>query len=584
MPQQVPKKRKPSQSPTARTLPPPAPSAAPGASEAVAGAGRAGLLRKIEWVLFGLACAAIVALHVVLFQHMGAFWRDEASSIRVARSPTFAALWQALVHDSFPALFDTLLKLWIASGIGKSETGLRLFGTLVSLGVIVAVPLACRRLSGLRDAGAPLLALSLSVFNVSVFYDGSSIRAYGLASMLIVLCLAAFWRLVENPNPRTAAVALLLSLLSVHSNYQNMYLLLGIGLAGAATCMSCKLWKRSLLVLGLCFVTALSMLIYLPIIKAYQASTGFGTGALVLPMDVLLRKMVQSLVGDSLGLLLLWGLLLPLAVATLSVRWFTQWRSGAGRSKPSLEVFCLIALIVGSGAGAVFFEHNGNLPHPWHFVPFIVFAAVILEAGLRTTRDSVWPASAKVAVACLILALSLPQLWETSHLRRTNMDLVIQTAVRQAELGDLIVVNPFWMVGSFCHYYHGEPDWITIPAFPHEELYRNEGGGPIAKLMRTPHALEPTKQRIARTLSAGKRLWIVGWIRFVEPGRQPPAIDAAPNPQSGTSTEDYSDIWTLETGYFLQQHARQATQIPVPVGQPVNGYENLTLIEIDGWR
>ncbi len=138
----------------------------------------------------------------------------------------------------------------------------------------------------------------------------------GLASLLIVLCLAAFWKLVQSPSLPTSVLALFLALLSAHSNYQNTYLLLGIGLAGALTCAVCRLWKRSLLVLGLCFGTALSMLIYLPIIRTYQAATGFGTEELVLPMEDLLQRMTQALAGESTGLLVLWGLLLLLAVDT----------------------------------------------------------------------------------------------------------------------------------------------------------------------------------------------------------------------------------------------------------------------------
>lgn len=542
------------------------------------------MVLKGEWLLFGFICVVIIGLHVILFLHMGAFWRDEASSIHVASSQTFGIFWNSLIYDSFPALFDILLKLWISSGIGKTEEGLRLFGTFVSVGIIIAIFYACRWLSNLRETGVPLLALSLGVFNISVFYYGSSIRAYGLASLLIVLCLAAFWRLVQNPNIKTGAMALLLAMLSVHSNYQNTYMLFGIGLAGATACAVCSLWKRSLLVLGLCFVTALSMLVYLPVIKAYKVYSDFGSEIVSLPLDVFFRSMRQSLAGESTILFVLWTLLLILSVLVLSLRFFSQFHSDIDRGKPSLDLYCLVGLIVAGVTGIVLFKQNGKLPHPWHFIPFIVFAAVILEVGFRSKKDFLWLVLTKWVVTCIILGLSLPQIWNMSFMRRTNMDLMTQTVAILAKPGDLILVNPFWFINSFYHYYDAEVNWITIPAYNNDNIYNFKDGGPIRKLMQNPKSLEVTKQRIASTLANGKQLWIVGYIKFLEPGKIPPTIGPPPDPQFGASWDAYSLVWTLQIGYFIQQHSLQAHVIPLPIDQPVNKFEKADLIWVTGWR
>ena len=326
------------------------------------------------------------------------------------------------------------------------------------------------------------------------------------------------------------------------------------------------------------------MMIYLPIIRTYQAATGFGTEELLLPVEDLLQRMTQALAGKNTVLLGLWGVLLLLALVSMSVRWSCHWRSATGKARPSLEIYCLTALVLGIAAGMLFLKRNGNLPHPWHFVPFIVFAAVILEVGLRRAWNSFWLTAVRLIAACSVLGMSFFPLWTMSHLRRTNMDLVIWTAVVQSEPGDLILVNPFWMLSSFCHYYDGKSDWITIPAFPHDEMYSVTDGGPIRKLTHTSNPLEATKREITNTLANGRRLWIIGNIPFLEPGQLPPSISPAPDPHFGSSLEIYSEVWSLQTVYFLRQHALRVEEIPIPINQPVNEYEDLYLIRVDGWR
>ena len=71
--------------------------------------------------------------------------------------------------------------------------GIRLLGSLVSIGIIASLFVSCRMLTG----RVPLLAMALVPFNVAVFYFGSSIRPYGLAILLIIPCYAAFWRMAR---------------------------------------------------------------------------------------------------------------------------------------------------------------------------------------------------------------------------------------------------------------------------------------------------------------------------------------------------------------------------------------------------
>ncbi len=133
---------------------------------------RPSITRRIEWGIFSVMCLLAVALNIVLYRHAGTFWRDEATTIQLAVAPQFSTMWAWLSRDSFPALFASLLRLWIIAGPGATDAGIRLFGTLVSLGVLVSLSAGCWMLAG----RVPLLAMSLVAFNVDVFYFGSSLR------------------------------------------------------------------------------------------------------------------------------------------------------------------------------------------------------------------------------------------------------------------------------------------------------------------------------------------------------------------------------------------------------------------------
>ena len=152
-------------------------------------------------------------------------------------------MWNHLAIDSFPGLFVTSLRAWIQSGLGASDFGIRLLGILISLGMLVSVFLSCRAM----HARFPVLALCLVGLNSVVFSVGSSIRAYGLAVLLIVACFAAFWRVAVQPTRWNAGLAFLLAVLSVHCNYQNSYLLFGIGVAAAVVAALERKWLRSAL-------------------------------------------------------------------------------------------------------------------------------------------------------------------------------------------------------------------------------------------------------------------------------------------------------------------------------------------------
>jgi len=532
----------------------------------------------IQWAVFGMAAVSLVYLQIVLYQHAGSFWRDETSSIQLARSNSLTEMWTRLDTDSFPALFVGLLRLWMATGLGASEAGIRLLGTTISLGLVAAMAISCRAFG----VSLPLLAVALVGFNATVFYSGSSIRAYGLAAALIVLCFAGFWRLAERPSLRAASIALLLALLSVHANYQNCYLLLAIGIASAGVCAAARQWQRSLLVLGLCSLAAVSMLVYLPTILSYKDTVTISQFAL--DVTVIIAKLGEALAGDSAGLLMIWAALLALAAGCLVAQYTGQRRADVDERTPSPALYCLLTISVAGVAAVVFFKVNRMFPFPWHYIPFIALLGLLAEIALRSSRYPIGATLIKAVVSCAVVATSWVPLWDSAHLRRTNLDLVSTILVSKAGPRDLVLVSPFYLSPGFNYHYSGAAPWTTLPAIATDPISRRAPFGPFRRLMMTPEPLEPTLRRIQETLESGFRLWVVGIVQFPQPGTVPPHLPPAPHSVYGWNNNAYASVWSMELGGFLQAHANLIRGVQIQVNQAVNPLENLSLLLVEGWR
>jgi hypothetical protein len=358
---------------------------------------------------------------------------------------------------------------------------------------------------------------------------------------------------------------------------------LAVDLAGASACLAFRDWKRGVLVLAPCILAAFSLLIYVPIIRAYQADTGMGTESLRLDAGVVASRFTDAVTGKSNYVFVLWTMLGLMAAWLMITRSLRQHGEGR-RSNPSLSLFCVMTALVAAAAGLAFFLASGNLPWSWHFIPFLALAGVIIEVGLRPVSSSFWFASLRVLLACAVIGASLPTLWKLSHLRRTNMDIVSETLSTSAAAEDLIIVNPFWYSPSFRYYYRGKADWMTLPPIPTDDRSRVGPFGPYRKLMATPNALEPAMRRIEATLASGKTVWVVGTILFLPPNATPPVLSVAPDPEFGWSYEAYFRAWTMQMGYSLQQREDTTFSRPsLPIHQPINSIEDieLTRIEVD---
>ncbi|GEM_PF-4984662 len=505
--------------------------------------------RRAEWTLFLLGALLLTALHVVLYRHSGALWRDEIHSVVVARMPGWRAMYGSLAIDSFPGLWAAVLRLWI--GIGATDAWMRFLGFVLSVAVVIALWLNARRTS------PPVLALAFAAFNPAVFYYGSSLRAYGLALLLVILLFGAVWRVIDRPRPFRIVAAVLLSILCANANYQDSYLIFAVCTAGAVVCLAQRLWGRGALILGIGLAGALSLLPYVGIIRAYavggsirQASPGVGA---------VWEQFCEAFDPARWALLPLFLLLVLLA------------RRGRG------ALYGLLTVAISAAALYRFVLASGLPTFPWHFVPFIGLAALALDFAADGA-----PRMARMVVAAAAMAVSVYPLWNLAHLRRTNIDLAADDVASVAAPRDFVFVSPFWFCYSFKYYYKGAAPWSILPLVPDDRIDLEYAA--IKPLMEKPDPLAPAFAKIERTLRSGGRVWIVGRMPGPPPGRQPPKIGPAPDPVHGWDNAWYMQVWAMQTNYFLHRHAARFIVVPEEKGRPVNHLERAEIAMVEGWK
>ena len=159
-------------------------------------------LKAVSWGVFWLLVLVSLCFQVQSFFHVGSFWRDEASTLALVEKSSLVDVYRSLEIDSYPPLYVVLLRGWKALGGGSSETGLRLFGFLAFPFILAAIGLAFR----VGASAPPVIAAALLSFNPNVFYWSTALRAYGLATGLIILFFGAMLVLLRRTDRGIVAI------------------------------------------------------------------------------------------------------------------------------------------------------------------------------------------------------------------------------------------------------------------------------------------------------------------------------------------------------------------------------------------
>jgi uncharacterized membrane protein len=511
-------------------------------------------------------------LHVVFGMQAGALWRDEVNSLEIATVRTFSEMWMNLDYDSFPALFFLVLRPFAGVPASASDAQLRAFGVVIGVLILGALWLNARAFR----IGVPLVSVALVGFNPMVIRYGDSVRAYGLGILLILLALAAIWKVVESPTPRRVGLAALTALLSVQCLYYDAILLFAICLGAVAVSFRRRQAKCVILVLSIGAVAAISLLPYLPVIRRVGA-WNFQFKA---PIDFAflwgrLAETLASPVGAAV-----WAWVILFAFAAVAGLWAQRSDGQAAESRDRL-LFVWVTLLVGSVGYAGFLRVLSYVTRPWYYVLFVVFAALCLDLIFASLRTGSLPVLLRSAFALLFVGVAVFPAWREVQARQTNVDVIAAQLQSLAGPEDLILLNP-WNCGiSFRRYYRGLTPTATIPPIEDLRFHRCD----LAKRrMMSPDPMAPVLQKMDETLRSGHTIWLVGRLDFVPPGKEPRVIPPGYDGPNGWVGGDFYEAWSLQAGFLVQNHALHFARARVPLAQPVSRYENLPLSAIRGWR
>ena len=542
-----------------------------------------------EWALgLGLTVFAVI-LHLRVLTHAGPLWRDEANTIAVASRPGFVGMLAALEHESFPILPFAGVRAWSGLGLGGGDFGLRLLGFCVGMGILGALWWNRRRTRG----ELPLVALALFALNPVVIRWGDSLRGYGLGALLVVLTFGSVYRMCASPSLWSFACATAAAILSVQSVYQNALLLAAMCAGGCAVAVRNRRWTVAAMSAAVGASAAASLIPYAAIIaRAREHFVVITLNADFARIWSALREALGSPekaggAGTASGnfTLLVWLLALTLAIVggVRSLAGRKTEATGVEANDNSNRDLALYGSTVAFAAPVLFFAFVYRLrflTEPWYFIVLLATIAVASDAALCGLRLSAGWRTAKAALCAAVAVASTVTAFASFGERQTNIDLIAATVRNQAAPADLVVLNPWFYGISFGRYFDGATPWVQVPVLSDRTIHRFDL---IKEQMTRDEPLQPLIDRMADTLRAGHRVWIVGALsappKGQPPRRLPPASD-----RNGWYSSPYLASWSQEVGFFLQAHGASGKRVPIQADGPVGKYEALSLIVVEGWK
>jgi hypothetical protein len=347
--------------------------------------------------------------------------------------------------------------------------------------------------------------------------------------------------------------------------------LLAVCAAAAAVRARRRDFKNALIALAIGIPAAISLLPYSAMIREAQDWSVLSQIGFVPP---LIWTNLSLALAPTLGWLRwIWIALAVIAIARCLIHIFPD---PVEDDADTAAFFAGAALIAGLIAFFIFLWIAKMPTQVWYFLPLTTFSAVCIDAAVANwpMRWQFW----RCALAILTL-VSLPGARELTMYRQTNMNLVAEVLRERSDARDLIIVHPWTFGISFDRQYSGPTPWTTVPPLEDHRFHRYDL---FKAKMVLENPAQPVCDRVAATLRAGNRVWLVGDIPLGP--TPPPQIQPAPNNPWGWLDDPYSDVWGAQVGYFVAMHATQGEVVPVPSSSPVNPLENVPLVVVGGWQ
>ncbi|MEY2491716.1 MAG: hypothetical protein QOH24_667 [Verrucomicrobiota bacterium] len=513
------------------------------------------------------ACLSLTLL-VLLFvraTHGGALWRDECGALHLAQLSSFSEIARNFQHEAFPLLFPTTLRLY-SHIFGTSDAALRFFGFVVGVGFVAATWFV------MPPKERPLLQLGLVGLNTTFLVWGTTVRGYGLGSVLILITLGSAVRTLRHPTFLNLLITSCAAIASAHCLLHNLTLIAAMTIAAVFALSTSGRGKDALMVCVAALGCALTMLPYAP---GYLAADW----RMVLRVPIGLGWLWQQFLiamGEP------WWLMRPLwlgAAVLLVVSAIVQLRSRKqSQSKDAvvsfLFFFCVIALITYFG----FLRLLSYATHSWYYLALLTVLAAAIDLFVVFTGGK-WLRIARLIIAVAAYCAIPFGLLGAITQRQSNIDDVARK-LNDARAGDLIVLNPWFLALSFNHYYRGTAPWLTAPRIPETRFHRFDL---VKSKMSEPEPLADVEEEVRKTLVSGHRVWLAGGALIPPDGRIPVNLKPAPDPEFGWNTDAYTTAWSQQIGTFFQAHSLSAAVVLAPENQ-VNSYENIPLWVAEGWK
>ena len=522
--------------------------------------------RPLLWATAVLITVAAVGLHLHFLAHAGGLWRDEVNLVNIAGHSTLAEM----SRDSFPVLMPLAVHGWQKIGLGHSDFGLRCLGALIGISMIAALWLSCWT----TRRSPPIVSLALFTLNSTVITYGDSLRAFGLASLFIVLTAATAWALVQKSSLPRAALFALAAVLAAQSLYQNAVLIGAVCLGAFAVCARQKKWRAAVLVFagGL-----LAALLLTPYFAGLSTALNNSTNALRMGFqpDLIYENLKTTLGFPLAEYFWVWTLLAVVVI----VAGLYAIKSKTHPAKPDARLFAAVTLLAALLGYAAFFRFADIPTQPWYFLPLLALTAACFDAGLLELPKPLRTAGFGLALATALAAV--PFAWRDLKSRFTSADVLAKKIAAVVVREDFVIVNPWYCGVSFERYFKSTTPWTTIPPLADHSSHRYDL---VQAQMRNPAALEPLLEKISATLRAGHRVFVVGWMDIPPLDAVPPKpLPLPPLKFSGWSDTPYAINWSAQTAHYLRQHARVFAQVKIPPLGPVNPNEDLKLFIIEGY-
>lgn len=517
--------------------------------------------------------AAAAFFHVYYITRAGALWRDEANTAALASMASLSEIWAHLPFDSFPMLWPAIVRFfqWIGAG---SDFALRCLGCGVGVVVLGALWLNAR----LLKFSAPIVAVAILGFNPTVIRWGDSLRAYGIGLMLVLITFALVWKVATAPSKRVILLAAISAVASAQALYHNACVLFAIGIAGLAVAARGRHWSRCAAIIGIGAIAALSLAPYIGVIQ--RARSWDIVSRREFDVSVFAARLFEAI--SAAGVAAGWvciGVLLIAVLAACAAQLGTRGtQTGAARD---LALYSLLTMLVAIAATFGFLKIVSYPTQPWYYLPLLGLLAVSADAALSTISRSAMRQGARLVFAAAIVGTASGSTWQLLQVRQTNIDVIAAKLRASATAGDVIVTSPWYLGVSLRRYYDGPVQLSTIPPIEDLRVHRKDV---LKAQMETMNAMDPVPQSMARALRSGRRVWIVGALRFPRDGEPPPLLAPAPYESFGWHEGAYLESWTMQVCHLLLQHAQSLEEIPVDIDQPVNAHETPRLFTASGWR